>query len=228
MRIFSLFISFLLISLTLNAQDKGFITITSEGSVDLPADIIRFNINLNAEADTPQEAYDLHKKREKVLVQLLDRYNIEEEQINFEPVRLSKMQPGGRYSNEEPSYQTRQAVIVKLTDFESYEQIQVTLVEENFDSFSGDFLSSKEESGNDRALQKAIRAAKQKAEIIANEAGVTLGSIVGIDYSYNRMQPRYSGVNEMAITSSAQNQLMKYDQVVTIYANITMKFQIMR
>ncbi|NGP76016.1 SIMPL domain-containing protein [Balneolaceae bacterium YR4-1] len=228
MRSYWLLLVLFLIPFTLKAQDRGVITISSEGSVELPADIIQFTVNLNAEGDSPQKAYNLHKEREKVLVQLLDKYAVEEEDINFEPVSVSKTNLGRPYTKEESVYQTRQMVSLRLSDFDVYEKIQISLIEQDFDNFSGNFLSTKAGEGKDTALQRAIRAAKEKAAIIAQEAGIKIGRIVGIDYSHRQIGPVYARSQEMLSVQSSDSQLMKYDQVVTVTANITIKFQIIR
>ncbi len=228
MRPLFLLLSFLLISFNLNAQDPGFLTISSEGSVELPADVIQFNVNLNAEGDTPQKAYELHKQRENALVELLGKYDIEEQNIRFEPVAIQKTNAGRPYTKEETVYQTRQNVSLTLSDFEVYEQIQITLIEEGFDSFNGNFLSTQAEEGKDRALRSAISNAKEKARIIADESGVKMGKIVAIDYSHRQIGPAYARSNDMIAVQASENQLMKYDQVVTITADITIKFQIVR
>ena len=228
MRSLTLLFSFLLISFSINAQDPGFLTISSEGSVELPADVIQFNVNVNAEGDTPQKAYNLHKQREEALVRLLEKYDIEEKNIRFEPVAISKTNAGRSYNKEEAIYQTRQNVSLTLSDFEVYEQIQITLIEEGFDNFSGNFLSTEAEKGKDRALRRAISNAKEKARLIADESGVKMGSIVAIDYSHRQIGPAYARSNDMIAVQASENRLMKYDQVVTVMADITIKFEIMR
>lgn len=228
MRSYSLLFLLFLIPFTLSAQDPGVITISSEGSVELPADIIQFTVNLNAEGDSPQNAYNLHKQREKALVQLMEKYDIEDKNINFEPVSISKTNLGRPYTEKESVYQTRQMVTLRLSDFEIYEQMQISLIEEGFDNFSGNFLSTEAAEGKDNALQRAIRAAKDKASIIANEAGIKVGNIVGIDYSHQQIGPVYARSQEMLSAQATDSQLMKYDQVVTVTANITIRFQIAR
>ena len=228
MRSLTLLFSFLLISFSINAQDPGFLTISSEGSVELPADVIQFNVNVNAEGDTPQKAYNLHKQQEEALVRLLEKYDIEEENIRFEPVAISKTNAGRSYNKEEAVYQTRQNVSLTLSDFEVYEQIQITLIEEGFDNFSGNFLSTEAEKGKDRALRRAISNAKEKARLIADESGVKMGSIVAIDYSHRQIGPAYARSNDMIAVQASENRLMKYDQVVTVMADITIKFEIIK
>ena len=228
MRSLTLLFSFLLISFSINAQDPGFLTISSEGSVELPADVIQFNVNVNAEGNTPQKAYNLHKQREEALVRLLEKYDIEEKNIRFEPVAISKTNAGRPYNKEEAIYQTRQNVSLTLSDFEVYEQIQITLIEEGFDNFSGNFLSTEAEKGKDRALRRAISNAKEKARLIADESGVKMGNIVAIDYSHRQIGPAYARSNDMIAVQASENRLMKYDQVVTVMADITIKFEIMK
>jgi uncharacterized protein YggE len=228
MRTFIICLSLFLLPIISSAQDKGLLTISSEGTVEIPADIIRFTINLNAEADSPQDAYNLHKERENVLVQLLDKYEISEEDIHFEPISISKSGRVNRLSNNEPSYKTRQLVSLTLTDFDIYEEMQVTLIEENFDNFSGSFMSTDAESGKDKALRKAIQAAKEKAQIIAKEAGIKLGSITGINYSHGQHRPVYAQSRDLSFSEGSGGQLMKYDQIITITANISINFAIMR
>lgn len=216
----------LFLSTVATAQNAKVLSISAEGSVDLPADIIQFNINLNAEADGPQKAYDLHKQREDVLVQLLERYDIEDRDINFEPVSISRYNPGGRYSEQEADrFRTQQAVAVKLTNFDIYERMQVALIEAGFDSFSGSFSSSEAEAGKDRALRRAIQTAKEKAALIANEAGVEVGTISGIDYSHNEERPMFAR-NNMAMLESSGGQLLDFKQVVTVTARISIEFTI--
>lgn len=218
--------SFLLLSLPSFAQQIPTLTISAEGSVELPADIIRFDINLNAEADAPQEAYNLHKEREDLLVQLLNQYDIQEEYIRFEPISISKTNTSPRYSEQETRYQTRQAVSLKLTDFRIYEELQVALIEAEFDNFSGSFSSSQLEEGRDQALKNAIETAKEKASLIAGESGLKLGDISSINYSHGQDRPVYSRSSDLMMLESSGGQLMEFDQVVTVRTNITMEFAI--
>ena len=226
MRQVILFFSILLISLPSFAQDNPTLTISAEGSVELPADIIRFDINLNAEADAPQAAYNLHKEREDVLVRLLKQYDISEEDIRFEPISISKTNTSPRYSEQETRYQTRQAVSLKLMDFGIYEELQVALIEAEFDNFSGSFSSTQLEEGRDRALKNAIETAKEKASLIAKESGLSLGAVTGINYSHGQDRPVYARSSDMMMLESSGGQLMEFDQVVTVRANITIEFAI--
>ncbi|MFH5832883.1 SIMPL domain-containing protein [Halalkalibaculum sp. DA3122] len=205
------------------------ISVTASGEVELPADIIQFNINLNAEADTPQKAYELHKEREKVLVDLLDRYEVNEDQIRFQPISIQKRYtdeyvPGGERERKE-IFQTKQQVSLALRDFEIYEQIQVTLIEHSFDQFSGNFLSSDQQQGEDEALRQAMRKAQNKVDIIAEEAGVVLGDIKSINYHESQYYPGQR-MESMAMKAADSPSLMQYEQTVILEASVTIQYTI--
>lgn len=226
MRYFLISLILLLLPFTVLGQENDIITISSQGSVNLPADIIRFTININADENTPEKAYNLHKKKEAVLVDLLKKFEIKEENINFEPISVSKKNLRQNNAREENIYQTIQSVIVNIDDFEAFEKMQVALIENGFDNFKGDFLSSQTEKGKDLAIKQAIENAKEKANLIANEAGIKIGEIEKILYSDRRNWTTRGGLQEVVVTS--ENNLMQYKQVVTVTADITIKFQIMR
>lgn len=204
------------------AQDNA-ISIDAQGAVQLKADIIQFQINLNARGDTPQAAYDLHKQREKVLVGLLEEYGIAEKDIRFEPVSIARHSQYDREAGREAEYfQTQQSVGLNLKDFSVYEQMQVRLIAEGFDNFSGNFTSTEMEEGKNKALRKAIRNARAKAELIAEEAGLILSSIQNVSWSDHNVQPYYNRAAEMS--QSAAPSLLQYEQSVTVTTTVSVEF----
>lgn len=226
--LFILLSFFLLAATTTKAQDQ-IISVTTQGEVELPADIIRFNINLNAEAPTPQEAYKLHKKRENVLVQLLEKHKIKEKDIRFQPVSIRKRYEddfrSGQQRERREVYQTNQQVSLSLKDFEDYEQIQIKLIENDFDNFNGNFQSSEQEDGEDQALKRAIREAKRKAQIIAEESGLELGGIKQINYNQSQHIP-VQQAELRGVTGYSDQQLMQYEQTILVQVTVNIEFNI--
>ena len=152
MRALTLFLA--LFIFTTNGQAQNEISINAAAQVLVPADKIAFQINLNAEGDTPQEAYDLHKEREKVLVRQLKKHAIKDGDLNFEPISINKRYNDSYRNKEEKRIYTRQNVIVTLDDFDIYEQIQITLIENNFDEFSGNLHPANLRKEKMRLLKK--------------------------------------------------------------------------
>lgn len=206
----------------LTNNEKISINMTASEAVE--ADLIVFNININAEAKSPQAAFAQHQQREELLATLLKEFDIDEENIKFQPVRMNK-----RYTNDRNSQVTvtNQQVSVTFSDFNIYERIQLTLIENNFDSFNGNFSSTKILEGKDKALISAIQAAKEKASLIAEASGVDLGDIINISYSDYTVAPSRNFARNEMMTMDATSSMMDFDQVVNITANISIEFAIM-
>ena len=197
------------------------ITINMSASELLPADLIVFNVNINAEADTPQKAFEAHKKRETLLADLLKEFDISEDDIDYEPIRMNK-----RYRDDSRTTVTNQSVSLTFSKFDIYEQIQVTLIENGFDSFNGQFSSTDISSGKEKALISAIEAAKERAELIANTSGVSLGPVQTINYSDHQIgTPRKASMMAMDAVRS-ESSMMDFAQTVSVTANINISFSI--
>lgn len=220
MRVLTLFISLFIFSTSAFAQQE--ISINAAAEVQVPADKIIFQINLNAEGDNPQETYELHKEREKVLVEQLKKHDIKEEDLKFDPISINKTYNGNRHTNQEKRIQTRQSVTLTLDDFDIYEEIQITLIENDFDEFSGSFTSSKSKKGEDEALKKALQQAREKAELIAEESGVTIKGIKNINHSASSGPPR--PMMEMTASKASDGNLLEFDQSVSVSANVSVVY----
>ena len=205
------------------AQSMQTITVTASGEAELPADIINFRINVNAEGETPQEAYEQHKKLEDKLVGLLKKHEIKEKNINFRPINIHEVR--GHPERETPrSIRTQQQVHLRLEDFDVYEKIQVKLIEAGFDQFNGDFGSSNQKEGEKEALKNALANAREKAGLIASELG---GEVTGIKNIRHGERPSHPGPvyeTQMARASDKSGNLMNYKQTVMVRTSITIDF----
>jgi uncharacterized protein YggE len=227
MRILTLLLSLILFTGVTQAQDQNddnTISINSSATVNVPADQIAFNININAEADTPQKAYGLHQKREEVLLDLLKEHAIKEEDIDFKPISISRVNSNPRNEEQEDQIRTSQSVTLTLADFGKYEDIQLTLIENDYDNFSGDFMSTEMEDGKDEALKKALQTAREKAEIIASESGLTITDIQNINFSYQQRPPRPMDLMASYAKAESSSLVSDYEQSVSVSAQISVNY----
>ena len=202
------------------AQSMQTITVTASGEAELPADIINFRINLNAEGETPQEVYEHHKKLEDELVGLLKKHKIKEKNITFRPINIHEVR--GHPERETPgSVRTQQQVQLRLKDFEVYEKIQVKLIEAGFDQFNGDFASSNQKEGEKEALRNALANARDKAELIASELDGEITGIKSIQHGESPSHPGPVYETQMARASDTSGNLMNYKQSVMVRTSIT-------
>ncbi len=205
-------------------QENGTLNISISATEYLPADLIVFKININTEEKTPREAFRRHKEKEALLAKLLHIFEIEEKNIIFEPIRITKI-----YRNNQNDFfsRTKQQVSVTFRNFDIYEEIQLTLIENNFDTFSGNFSSSEIEAGKKASLISAIKSAQERAKLIALSTDAKLGNIYSITYSEHSVStvPTASLEFRGRISESAPS-LMDFDQVVSVTSNISIQFKI--
>ncbi len=225
MRALTLLLTSFLAFGTVQAQDST-ISINSSATVEIPADRLVFNININAEAENPQEAYKQHQQREQILLDLLKKHQVDEENINFQPISISNINT--HRNDQEPRIQTRQQVSLTLSDFNRYEEIQIALIEGGYDDFNGQFISSESDNGKDEALKDALNSARQKAELIAEQSGLTLTGIHSVEFSYNQLPPRPM-MMEMAARDNASGSLIsEYAQTVSVSASVSVRYNFMK
>jgi len=203
------------------------ISINMSATELIPADVIIFSININAEEKTPEAAFNTHKKRETVLASLLKEFDLKEEDINFQPIRMNKRTNYNNNRQEVTTVQTNQQVSVSFSDFSIYEKIQVSLINNGFDSFNGSFSSTKIEEGKERALVSAIQKAKERAAFITQQSGVKLGLITTINYSEHQItRPQLSVESKMSYDMPSPPSMMDFIQTVSVTSNISINFEI--
>jgi uncharacterized protein YggE len=204
------------------------ISINMSATELIPADLIIFSININAEEKTPEAAFDAHKKREAVLASLLKEFDIKEEDINFQPIRMNKRTNYNNNRQEITTVQSNQQVSVSFSDFDIYEKIQVSLINNGFDSFNGNFSSTKIEEGKEKALVSAIQKAKERAAFIAEQSGVKIGDIQTINYSEHQIgRPQMVMEADMGLFKSESPSMMDFAQTVSVTSNISINFEIL-
>ena len=203
------------------------ISINMSATELIPADLIIFSININAEEKTPEVAFEVHKKRETLLASLLKKFDIKEEDIRFQPIRMNKSTSYNNNRQEQDVINTYQEVSVSFSDFEIYEKIQITLIKNGFDSFNGNFSSTKMGEGKEKSLVSAIQNAKERAAFIAEQSGVKLGNIISINYSEHQVnRPPMVMEADMGLFKSDSPSMMDFAQTVSVTANISINFEI--
>ncbi len=212
---------------SIDGTSQRIISINMSATELIPADLIVFSININAEEKTPEAAFSTHKKRETVLATLLKEFDIKEEDINFQPIRMNKRSNYNNNRQEVSTVQTNQQVSVSFSDFDIYEKIQVSLIKNGFDSFNGNFSSTKIEEGKEKALVSAIQKTKERATFIADQSGVKLGMITTINYSeYQINRPQMTREADAFMAKADAPSMMDFAQTVSVTSNISINFEI--
>jgi uncharacterized protein YggE len=164
------------------------ISVTAEGEVTAVPDIAVLNFTSSKDGATAKEAQNLLNKDVTAVISYLKKQGIAEKDI--------KSDYGGvnpKYSNErmvcitypcqsEPKivgYTATQSITVKVRAVDTANDVRTGLSSIGVQNISGpSFSIDNEDNLQDEARAKAIDNAREKAQILARQLGVNLGSVV--------------------------------------------------
>ena len=218
--LFAFFKIFLLIPALLSVSDNS-ITVQASGEVNVTADLILFNVNITEFNTDAREAFTEHKRQEAFLTSLLINEGIEERYISANPVNISSVRRGNNVSG----YETRQQVQIVLHDVTQFESMQVALIENGFVAFTGNFSSSKIDEAQKEALKKAVIEARNKAELLAEAAGLRITDVNNIQYGVSgSYSPGLRGVS-MAMEMDSSGSLLQFERTIPVRETVSIIFR---
>lgn len=202
----------------LTAQTR--ITVDATGEVHLPADLVEMRINLTATASSAAEAFEEHKRQEEYLAGLIRRMNLDESLLSHQPIGIS-----GRPTRDGTARQftTTQTVHLSLKDFPRYEELQLRLIENGFENFSGQFSSTGIEEGKRKALKLALDSAREKADLIAVKIGKKVKGVESVNHSTRRVAgPSLFGMAEMLRDGAPS--MIDFETTVPVSSSVTVVY----
>ena len=202
------------------AGTPPYVSIQSTGEVTIPADFIRFTVNLNVFSKDLNDAFNQHKEQEAFLAELIKENNFNDGELIFNPISVSAT----RNPSSGNGFSTKQVVIFSVTDFDLFEDVQRKLIENGFTNLNGTFGANQTEENRNNALRKAMENAKNRASIIAISAGKKLGDVLSVEYGSGRVQP--VAYREMSFDAQSMGQLSQFEQTITITESVNVTFEI--
>lgn len=222
-----------------NPQSVNTIYVSGEGEVLAVSNIAVLNVNLTKDGKTAKEAQDLLNDTITKTLTYLKEQKIEDKDIKSEYGGLTP-----KYSYEQPicytypcpskdpkivGYTANQSIEVKIREVDSANDIRTGLATLGITNISGPTFSiDNEDSFKDQARALAIKDAQAKAEVLAKDLGVNLGSIMSFSENTNgRTYPMmYKDAMGAGIVSSPESApvLPKGENKIT--SNVTITYEI--
>lgn len=157
-------------------QEK--IQVTAEAEIELPADQVLLQIQLNyRDYDNVKTAFDQHKAAEAKLLKLIKDLKLSSSDVEFSLLSFNRQMEYEANSKMREYFVTQQTVTLRLQDIKAYPDVVIRLVNGGFSNVSTGFTSSKLKDFPEELLQKAVAQAKKKAEVIAKAADRKLGFV---------------------------------------------------
>lgn len=204
-----------------HSLEYNYITISSVGEAVVPADFAVLSINIGVSNPDAERAFELHKERESYLANLLSEMDLPDEKISYQPISIRP----DRQRDGVVHTATNQSIRLELDNFNQLSELQIQLISNEFNNFSGSLASSHIERGNREALRQAVRNARADAELLAEASGKKLGEVLWIDHSSDRgYRPAASFETAQLRTADYGPSLGDFSQTITVQKNIQIRF----
>lgn len=166
-----------------NMQDER-IQVTGEAEIEIPADQVMFNINLNYRDDNNvKTAFEQHKAAEAELLKFLKDLKVADKNITYSLINFNRQIEFKPDGTPREYFGTQQNVTVRLENLTSYPDFLIRLVNAGFTNVNTAFTSSKADDFHSGLIEKAIAQARKKAEVMAHASGRKLGKVTHVSDS---------------------------------------------
>ncbi|MCU9839215.1 SIMPL domain-containing protein [Ruegeria sp. WL0004] len=175
-------------------EQPGQITVTGTGVVETVPDMAVITLGVTQEAKEARAALSATSEAVGRALDRLTELGIEARDMQTSDLSLSPVWSNRGSSTEPPAitgFQASNRVTVRVRDLARLGEILDTVVSDGANTFNGLEFSVKEPKPlRDQARAKAVADARDKAQQLAEAAGVSLGRIVSISELYSDPQPR--------------------------------------
>ena len=215
----------LLCSVSVNAQENNrYINVNGTSELILPADQINFGVQIRTVAESLDMSKSTNDEYLSELKTILKETGINQDDIEISPVTLGKnYEYDAQVGRRQKGFYTECRVTFILKDFSKYYELTDKLsASSHFEVVSSGYSLSDYEQHNKKAYEKALLAAKDKAEYMAKTLGVKLGEVLEIDEN-NFWQNNAVPFNTVAKVSTQDENV---SGKVTISKSVRVKFSI--
>jgi uncharacterized protein len=217
--------TFIFCCVSINAQEnQKYININGTSELILPADQINFIVQIKIIDESIEESKKTNDKYLNELMLILKEIGINSNDIEVSPITLGK-----NYENDinrvskQKGFFTEVKVSFLLKDLSKYFELTNKISSSNyFEIVNSSYNISDYEQQHKLAYEKALNAAKEKAEYMTKTLGVILGEVLEIDEN-NYWQ---SYANPFNTVTQVNSQVENISGNVTIRRSVRVKFAI--
>lgn len=182
------------------------ITVSATGRVSAEPDVVRLQAGLTTQATTARKALT---ENNRVMAELIAA--LKNEGIAEQDVQTSNFNVSPRYTRPErgeaariTGYQVSNQVQVTVREIERAGDIMDLLVRLGANQMSGmSFEVSDADQLKDRARQNAMKAARRRADLLADAAGAEVGNVITISEDVPQHGPRPVAMRSAARAESS-------------------------
>jgi len=168
------------------SQPSGGITITGTGSVQSVPDKAEFSLGVDSTGPTAREALAANSERMRRVLAALFAAGVAKGDVQTQDVSVSRSYPDNGYSADN-------TVSVTINDLAKAGSILDAATNAGANNVYGPTLTrSDQDELQAKALRAAVDGARAKARVLADAAGVQLGSVTSIAEGVDEPSPVYA------------------------------------
>jgi uncharacterized protein YggE len=161
------------------------ITVVADGRVQVKPDVAYLTLGVETQGKTAREAMDANNKAMQALVTRLGRLNIGKDDMQTGSIALwpiTTQPPKGEGPQEIIGYRAQNMLHVTVRDLARAGEVLDEAVTAGANVASGIQFGVKDDSAaRQQALTEATKAARAKAEALANGLGLRVGSVLSVE-----------------------------------------------
>ncbi len=205
-------------------SQRDTIVIAGEGKVTAVPDIATISIGVTTEKASVTDAQKENTSKMNAVIAKLKEFGIADEDLKTTNYTIYPLYdyPNGRQVQR--GFQVSQTVEAKIRDLDKIGEILATAGGLGANQVSGvNFTIDEPEEIRQEARLEALANARQKAEALAEAAGVRLGKIVGFSESVSGYQPPiyFAKQGDMAQEGAAAPSIETGSQEVVVNVSVT-------
>ena len=167
------------------SEPTGGITVTGTGTVQSVPDQAQFSLGVQTDGPTAREALAANSERMRRVLAALFAAGVAKGDVETQDVSVSKSYPGNGYSADN-------SVSVTIRRLAKAGSILDAASNAGANDVYGPTLARSDQDGlQAKALQEAVGNARVKARVLAEAAGVRLGSVTAISEGGSEPMPVY-------------------------------------
>ena len=209
---------------TVNAQENNkYINVNGTSELILPADQINFIVQIKIIDESVSESKKTNDKYLNELLTILKETEINSKDIEVSPITIGKNYESVERERKQKGFYTEVNVSFILKDLSKYYDLTNKLSKNNyFEITNSNYSISDYEVQHKFAYEKALKAAKEKAEYMTKTLGVKLGDVLEIDEN-NYWQSYATPFNTVTKVNSQESDI---SGKVTIRRSVRVKYSI--
>ena len=178
------------------SEPSGGITVTGTGTVQSVPDQAQFSLGVQTDGPTAREALAANSERMRTVLAALFAAGVAKGDVQTQDVSVSKSYPGDGYSADN-------SVSVTIRELAKAGSILDAASNAGANDVYGPTLTRSDQDGLEaKALQAAVANARAKARVLAQAAGVRLGSVTAITEGGNEPMPVYEAALAKRVSSA--------------------------